>query len=222
MNKKDILTKIYAIFDQQAKSWTIACKKSCSDCCTDRIWMTSLEGQLIIDYLKSQSMLALLDKITQSPVQKRYHPKTTTNMEAILSVDDAPIPDPENDNSFQTCPFLTNNECPIYPVRPMGCRTMVSTQPCHNKGFAEMSSLSMSIATVFSQYIEHIDTNGYYGNYVNIFEYLTTSPESMPIQHIMASECLLPNQPIKYLMIPPEHRSHIQKIMLQMQKIESP
>jgi len=218
INKIEILKKIYTIFDKQVESFSIACKHFCSDCCTDRIWMTSIEGELIIDYLRSKNDLSLLDKITNIPEQKRYHPKTTTNMEAKLSVEDAPIPAPEDNNLFQTCPLLTNNECPIYDVRPMACRSMISTIPCKNKGYAEMPPISMTISTVLSQYIEHIDINGYYGNYKNIFEYLTSSPDSMSIQHVMATEKLLPNQKIKYLMIPPEHRTHLQKIMKEIEQ----
>ncbi|MBF0452706.1 MAG: hypothetical protein HQK75_18530 [Candidatus Magnetomorum sp.] len=213
LNKKEILKKLYTLFDQQVESWDIACKRSCSVCCTDRIWMTTLEGQLIVEYLQSNNMLNLLDSMNIMLPKNRYHPKTTINREAVLSVQNESVPEPDEDNTFSPCPFLTNHECPIYPVRPMGCRAMVSTRPCQNEGFAEMSPLFMSVSNVFSQYIEHIDSNGYYGNFINILNLLTTSSDAMPIQHIMASEKLLVNQGIKYMMIPPEHRLQIAPIL---------
>ena len=213
INKIELLKILYALFDQVADSWEIACKRTCSDCCTDRIWMTTIEGKLITEYIQSENMQNLYEKMNDIPINDRCHPKTTTNQEAILSVQDKPIPVPENHDIYNTCPFLSEHVCPIYPVRPMACRSMVSKTPCSEKGFAEMSPIAMSVSTVFSQYIEHIDSNGYYGNFMNILTLLTTPEESMPIQHVMAQGLSLKNIPMKYLMVPPEHRLQIQPIL---------
>jgi len=180
--------------------------------------MTSLEGKLILDYLKKNNLQYFLQHTQKFPPKKRYHPKTTINQEAWLALKDDPIPEPE-ETPIKTCVFLTNNKCSIYPVRPMSCRAMVSSTPCHKTGHAAMTSFQMSVATLFYQFIEMLDINGDYGNYLDILEVLTISPETQSIQLILVKSFLLKNQRIYQVMMPPEHRDELIPIMDEIQCI---
>jgi Fe-S-cluster containining protein len=212
LNKRQILKKIYDIYDQLSQNWELACRKLCSDCCTDRVLITGLEGIFVLEYLQAHHLQKFLKKIQTIPPDNRYHPKTTINQESWLTVNDKPIPEPE-EVPTHTCPFLTNDHCSIYPVRPMSCRTMVSSIPCRQTGQASMTSFQMSVATLFYQFIEMLDLDGYYGNYLNILEMLTTSPETQSIQLVLSKSSLLKNQRISHVMIPPEHQEELIPIM---------
>jgi Fe-S-cluster containining protein len=211
LNKRQILKTIYDIYDQLSKNWQLACKKSCLDCCTDHVLITGLEGVVILDYLKDHNLNGFLKNIQTILPDKRYHPKTTINQEAWLTVNDKPIPEPE-EAPAHPCPFLTNRQCAVYPVRPMTCRTMVSSIPCNQTGQASMTSFQMSAATLFYQFIEMLDSDGYYGNYLNILEMLTTS-DTQSIQIVLSKSSLLKNQRISHVMIPPEHQKELIPIM---------
>lgn len=217
-DKRQFLLKIYELHDALTQKWAIVCKKNCSDCCTDHVLITGLEGILILEYIKSQNLQALLNNIHTIPSNKRFHPKTTINQEAWLASNDKPIPQPE-DAPVHTCPFLTNHQCSIYPVRPMSCRTMVSSIICKQTGQATMSSFQMSVATLFYQFIEMLDAGGYYGNYLNILEMLTNPPETRSIQLALIESLLLKNQRIHQIMMPPEHQEEIIPIMDAIQKV---
>jgi len=213
-----MLKKIYEIHDQLTQKWALACKIFCSDCCTDRVLMTGLEGILIVEYLQAQNLNDIFQQVQTISPDKRYHPKTTINQEARLALNDQPIPEPE-ESPVHLCPFLTNDQCSIYPVRPMSCRTMMSSTACNKTGQAIMTSFQMSVASLFYQFIEMLDIGGYYGNYLNILEMLTTSPETHSIQLVLIKSSLLKNQRVYQVMMPPEHREELIPIMDTIQNV---
>jgi len=216
LDKRQLLIKLYEVHDTLTREWKIACKKYCSECCTDHICMTGLEGRLILEYLRIKKLQDFLNQAIRP--DKRYHPKTTINQEAWLALHDKPIPEPE-ETPLNRCIFLTSDQCSIYPVRPMSCRTMVSTLSCHNAGHATMTTFQMSAATLFYQFIEMLDLGGYYGNYLNILEMLTTPPETQSIQLVMTKTPLLRNNRIHHVMIPPEHREELIPVMNEIQNV---
>jgi len=218
MNKRQALKKIYDIHDQLTQNWNLACQKYCSDCCTDHVLITGLEGILILEYLQEHNLQNYLQIIQKIPPKKRYQPKTTINQEAWLAMNDKLIPEPD-ESPVDFCPFLNQGQCAIYPVRPMSCRTMVSSTTCNQTGKASMTSFQMSVTTLFFQFTEMLDVGGYYGNYFNILEMLTTSPETQSIQLALIKAPLLKNQRIYQVMIPPEHQEEIIPIMNSIQNI---
>lgn len=209
---------MYALYESHSNHYKLACKKFCSNCCTDRILMTSLEGSLIAAHIQQYNLHELLNQVKNIPPDKRYHPKTTINQESYLAYNDSPIPEPEEIQAH-TCPFLTNDQCAIYPARPMSCRTMISSVPCQNMGYASMSSVQMSTATLFYQFIEMLDDGGYYGNFLNILEMLMLPADTQSLQLVLTKTPLLKNQRIHYVMIPPEHRDALIPIMNSIQQI---
>ena len=79
MSKQGLLA-IYKLFDLWAEDFTFACQPGCSACCTQSVSMTMLEGELIIDYIKSEKP-QLLETISKLPTG-RFNPLTTTQFAA--------------------------------------------------------------------------------------------------------------------------------------------
>ncbi len=170
--KLNILDKIYHIHSNFMKKQNKACKKYCSSCCTINVTLATLEGLKIIRYLKTKSLLDDLKFLKHLTEKKRYQPELTTNKFADLCFNKEDIPCEDNQPDWGSCPFLTNDECSIYPVRPMGCRSMISKTICGNNNYADMDSFAVTMNTVFLQFIEHIDLKGLYGNMIDILDYL--------------------------------------------------
>jgi hypothetical protein len=75
------------------------------------------------------------------------------------------------------------------------------------------------------QVIEHIDASGFSGNLADILMFLATKEnrrahEANALKFPNAP--LISNLPIKVLMIPPEHRMHIQPILNALNNINVP
>ncbi len=114
------LTQSFAMRTHQQNK-PIACQKGCSWCCHQPVYMTTQEALLIYEYLlqavsdeqrkafqfKAEKKLKKTKGLTEEKKQKIVHP----------------------------CPFLVDDSCSIYPVRPMACRIYLSSdvQSCKNK-----------------------------------------------------------------------------------------
>ena len=132
-------------------------------------------------------------------------------------------PQERMDTSGDPCPFLTNQQCPIYTLRPFGCRCLVSNHACADKGFAEIDPLVISANTVILQYIEHLDRPGCTGNLLDIvlvmnesvwrYDYLAGRPTPRDRHRLIF------NQPMPALMIPPEHRKALGPLIHALQKL---
>lgn len=87
----------------------LSCKKGCSHCCRMNVTIVKMEAKVIVKYCKDH-------KIT---IDKDYlKEQLLTPEDKIWNTDIAP------------CVFLKNDECSIYPVRPIACRKyFVGTPP---------------------------------------------------------------------------------------------
>lgn len=198
------LREIYRLYENQIENAAIVCRKYCSDCCSTSVTMTRLEGLLVLD--------AVSKKIVPDPISglsgnifPRFQPRLSTN--AYVASCRTATDNPGDDNpgvQTGTCPFLENKACTIYPVRPFGCRCMVSKMKCDEKGVAEIDDYTLTLNTVFLQFIEHLDQNGYFGNMLDVLIYLSSGNEKIPESCIVIS-----NHPIPALMVPPAHRGRI-------------
>jgi hypothetical protein len=110
---------------------------------------------------------------------------------------------------------------------------MVSYHNCTQYGYADMDPLIMTVNNVVLQLIEHVDTGGFYGNLIDILMALTSgcnpSGSSKPsdissnpaniTENVRNLHGLLLNQPMRQLMVPPEHRAEIQPLLESLQSI---
>ncbi len=220
----DALDHLYSVYGRFIEERESACRPGCAHCCTRNVTLTSLEGARILDHLQEKEKRALLEQLNAEKDRPRFIPKLTTNRIARICIKgDALIEEGDADPSWGSCPFLQEDHlCPIYPVRPFGCRCMVSAVDCGKTGAAETAPFIITVNNVFLQYIEHLDAPGLSGNLTDLLLFL----EDPKQQEVYGSEGfsgfdpeaaeaagLIRNHPVPALMIPPKHRARIKPIL---------
>jgi hypothetical protein len=216
------LQALYRIEEEFGKSLATVCREGCACCCTARVAMTTLEGYHIAVYIERRGEDARFAQIRRRMASNRFRPRTTTNglVEICLAGGDPPAEALESDAG--TCPLLERARCPLYPVRPLACRTMRSRTDCAATGFADMDDFSVTVSSVLMQYVEHIDADGCSGNFADIMG-LFASGANRVFYAEGALGCiengLAKNRPIPVLMIPPEHRQRIRPLLEQIARI---
>ncbi len=221
-SKLDVLDQIYRIYDEFAGELDVACKRYCAQCCTCNVTLTTLEGYKIVAHLISSKKLDLFKKVKKASYKNRFQPQITTNRLADLCVEGKDLPDEKSNHMWGSCPLLTGNECPIYTVRPFGCRCFVSRHNCKEKGYADIDSFVITVNTVFLQYIEHIDAQGFSGNLTDILRVMESkNHHEFYGKNVLNApdNGLISNQPLNVLLIPPEHRVKIKPILQALQRI---
>jgi Fe-S-cluster containining protein len=219
--KLAVLEKIYGIYAKFAASLDLACRKYCTHCCTTSVTLTTVEAYKIIMDLESNPEVDWIEKIRQAAAQTHFKPKITTNQLANLCAQDLEPPKEES-SEWNSCPFLADDLCTIYAVRPFGCRCLLSRHDCGTEGYADMDDYVLSVNTVFLQGIEHMDENGCAGNLLDVLEVIA-SEENRQAYENKTLKCsavgLIANQPLNILMIPPEHRTKMEPILRSLQEI---
>jgi hypothetical protein len=222
-SKLEILDQIYQVYDNFTASLDLACKKYCDHCCTSGVILTTLEGYKIMDRLTSDSTTAVVQQIRSASELKRIRPNLTTNRLAQLCAQGVDTPEEEDNSDLPTCPLLLDHQCPIYELRPYGCRCLVSRHNCGDKGYAEIDDFVLSVNTVFLQTIEHVDADGCSGNLVDVLQAMSLEKNREAYcnraLHCSANK-LIPNQPLEVLMIPPEHRTKMEPILQELRQVK--
>ena len=159
-----------------------------------------------------QAKAACLAQIKSAAAQKRYQPRISTNQMAQKCIDGEDIPEENIDPAWGDCPLLDDRQCPVYMLRPFGCRCMMSRRDCARSGYADIDEFTLTVANLFNQFIEHLDTGGLSGNLIDVLLFLD-DPENLKAyqtgQNSLSTPGLILNHPIPVLMIPPEHRKRI-------------
>jgi Fe-S-cluster containining protein len=166
--KHKILQSIYTSFENWTKQSqdTYACCKGCSTCCSQNVTITALEGEDILRYILREDMV---DQFATALLQagELSRPKFTTNDFAKACLDGSDV-DPEIVTNEGACPFLQDNICSIYPVRPFSCRLFVSTVTCSPGNPAQVSDEHLEASTAVTQLIEHLGQKEYWGNMLDV------------------------------------------------------
>jgi len=221
--KLAILDRIYKIYEDFVSGLDVACKRYCALCCTCNVTMTTLEGYRIALFLESNGQSDLYAKVRKATSQKRFQPKVTTNRLAELCEQGKDVPDEDSGINRGACPLLTNNECPIYPVRPFGCRCFVSRIDCIERGYAEIDPFVLTVNDLLLQYIEHVDKDGHFGNLTDVLLFVQSqvSIKSCRKETLKTADTvLIKNQPIKAILLPPEHKVKVKPILQALQSIK--
>jgi hypothetical protein len=170
--------------------------------------MTSLEGFYLYRALAPLDLryLAVLQNRARKP---RFQPKISLNEFAWRCAQGHSTPEETNDPQWGPCPLLEQDLCAFYARRPLGCRCMLSTQPCDRQGHADLDDFQLTLNHLFLQVIEHLDSTGWTGNLTDTLLYFHRE-SSLEMGGQGRYPISLPpfpaNQPARVLMIPPEHR----------------
>jgi Fe-S-cluster containining protein len=187
--KQKILFTIYEIFEQWNNELDIVCRRGCSSCCTQNVCITALEGESILRFTLAEGKSLWLAEKLASP---KFHqvPKMTTNDFASACIEAREV-DPADCYNLSVCPFLENNLCSIYPVRPFGCRLFVSTKTCSSLHSAQVSDHYFEASTAVTQLIEHLGQKEYWGNMLDVIPALLDISEFREIaDHLNPSDII--------------------------------
>lgn len=217
-----VLDQLYQIYDQHINTLGIACQKFCADCCTCNVTLTTLEAHKIASGLDIDSKKQIIEKLNQRLRQNRFIPKITTNRLADICLAGDDPPEEAIDPAWGKCPLLTDNACPIYDIRPFGCRNMVSIRHCADTGAADLDEFTITVNHVFLQYIEHIDRNGFSGNLSDVLAWTIANESPDSGSHIPIKQTpLIKNSPLSALLIAPEHRQRMEPILAALRAIKA-
>lgn len=212
-----LLHRIYDLYDAFIGRQVVACRQGCACCCTRNVTMTTLEGYAIcrsVPRADFQKTAALLESTAP---EKRFRPSVTVNRMAAMCVAGEDLPEERADPAWGPCPLLAEAAlCLWYRHRPFGCRSMVSRKRCETGGTAEMDPLVLTVSTVIQQTIEHLDVMGCTGNFTDVLLALASDDrrEQYESGRLLCQNLgLLPNRPLKVLMVPPEHREAVGPIL---------
>jgi Fe-S-cluster containining protein len=220
--KLTVLERMLDIYDRFVSGFDLACEKYCAHCCTANVTMTTLEGYRIITHLAQSGEAGTLEAIHRQAHPDRFMPRVTLNRMADICARGGEPPEEHLNSDAGPCPVLAGDACPLYGVRPFGCRCMVSSRNCGQTGFAEMDPLILTVNDVLLQYLEHIDAKGYTGNFADVMRFLEADQNRQNYaagRFGAAPAGLVANQPVFVLMIPPEHRERIEPLLNQLRSI---
>lgn len=186
MNKQLILDTIYDKFDLWSSSVSGVCTKGCSACCTQEVSVSASEAEKILQYIvENRKIDWFVERV------KLYDPPTppvcTNNEFAKACFDQQEIEQAQNQASG-VCPFLIENCCSIYEIRPFSCRCFISEAVCSKTQPAEVPQYYISGATAVQQLIEHMGQNDYWGNLFDVLLALCTVYEYSEIGNRLAAD----------------------------------
>lgn len=164
--KTKILHAIYQIFEDWAQKTGPACTKGCASCCTRNVNITALEGQEILEFIIEEGREAWIgEKLGANAPLTR--PAATTNSFALACFENREL-DIEPEPDLGPCPFLEENCCQIYPVRPFACRMFLSSTTCSSSQPAQVPVHFTEAASAVSQLVEHLGQKEYWGNMLDV------------------------------------------------------
>lgn len=213
----EALERIYALYEGYLRGKRIACRPHCRLCCTTRVTVTTLEGRAILRALAPGERTLLEARVRGAAGLPRRRPSITLNGLAELWAEGLEEPSPAEEPPPGACPLLVNDLCSIYAVRPFHCRCLVSSRVCTADGAAELEEEILAVNTVFLQVIEHLDPGGASGNLIDVLADLLGKEGQAP--PAAGASGLIPNRPLRRLLLPPEHRTAVEPLLAALRRI---
>jgi len=173
--KEKVLLGIYEEFEKWEDE-DLACKKGCATCCTQNVVITAVEGDLIHRFIREQGKREWFAAKFQEKAQTRK-PEITTNGFAACCIIGEDI-EPDSYGSGSPCPFLEEDCCSIYEVRPFSCRCFASTEVCRPGVPALIGETYLSASTAVMQIIEHLGQGEFLGNMLDVLLALCDLPDN--------------------------------------------
>ena len=210
--KKEVLQAVYTVYGDWVAHFPLACEKGCSACCTSNVTMTSLEGEVILDFVKRTAREKWLQAKLARAAPGKYRQEVTLNQLAEACLQQREI-DAETPGGWDLTPciFLEEKSCAIYEVRPFGCRSFASFVRCADGMTAEMAPMHLSVNTAFTQIIEHLNSDGgYCATLTDILHSRVNSGSSTEKEH------LLPARPLPGFLLEPHEERAVKTLLEQL------
>lgn len=109
----------------------VSCRAGCAHCCRQPVFITPLEGVAINDFIEQQGMAQkVAARIRRYLEEIRGRRNGVAGLKAlwdnVRGLGPAPSQTLRRAVYGPDCPFLVNNRCSIYAVRPLMCREHIS------------------------------------------------------------------------------------------------
>jgi hypothetical protein len=221
--RRALLLALYDVYEEVVDSRLFACARTCSACCTHNVLATTVEVDLMVDYVAEMDRPDLAMRLTQNPRVPRMNPRITINHLADYCLRREEPPEPINDFDIGPCPLRDEAGCPVYPVRPFACRSLWSKELCAVDGEAVPDAVLVTLNGVFEQLIEDLDVGGLSGNLIDLFAALSDPSCRVAYQangRLEPVGVLLPNRPNPGLLVPPLHRSTVMRVLNSLERRE--
>jgi Fe-S-cluster containining protein len=182
--KEKILLGIYEEFEKWVDEKQV-CKKGCAACCTQNVIVTAVEGDLIHRHIREKGKMEwLADRLQKKGKTRKVVMTTNGFAESCLQGEDV---EPESYGNSEPCPFLDNNCCTIYAVRPFSCRCFISNITCAPGIPATIGETYLSASSAVMQVIEHLGQGEYLGNLFDVLLALCDLPENRKYVELLPS-----------------------------------
>jgi Fe-S-cluster containining protein len=205
--RHEVMASLYRAWDRLAGEEQWACGPGCAACCRNsRILLTRTEGEMMVEAIKAAGRRDLLRRLKRSPDDSVRLPVTTLNqLTRLCRMRQDPPADAGWEGSQRTCALLEHGKCPVYEVRPMACRTLLSRQRCAPEGEASLDSWWVTLGTVFLQLSEAADAGGQYGAMDRML--------ASVLGKVGEKQGFLTCEPLAGFMVPPEEAEKVQGIL---------
>ncbi len=177
--RQELLLALYSSFAQWqgALSLPFACQPGCAICCTRKVTMTAVEADLIRRFISASG-----HSWPAAPAEAAMAPplvtETTNEFAArCLHGTEGGEPEGEEEGEAGVCPYLAEDRCQIYEVRPFACRSFASLQKCRPGEAAQLPQFYLTAATAAQQLLEHVGQGGYWGNMHDLLLFLADTGE---------------------------------------------
>ncbi len=202
---EELLLALYAFQAQVEAGRDTACAPGCAACCTGRVYMTSLEGGMLLAEFRRLGRDDLLAAAVERAQGGAAPPAYTCNQLARCCLEQREPPAEANGpEDAGVCVLLEDGRCAAYAARPLACRVMASRQVCAPGGQASGDAWWLTLDTALLQIAEHLSLGGHYG----------ALPAILAEARGQAPQGLLPCEPLAGLVAPPEHQARLQRELM--------
>ena len=188
--KEKILLGIYEEFEKWARQEKTVCTEGCAVCCTQNVTMAAVEGDLIHRHIRENKQMEWFAEKLQEKGRTR-RPEMTTNGFAAACLQGEDVECGSYGNK-SVCPFLEDDRCSIYAVRPFACRCFASEEKCQRGTAAVVPESYLSASTAVMQIVEHLGQGEYWGNMLDVLLALSDLPENRKYNELLPAS--LPDQ----------------------------
>jgi Fe-S-cluster containining protein len=138
----------HAVAREEKAGRAISCKAGCGACCRQLVPIGAVEAELVrewVDNRESAEREAIQARFVQA-VESLTQAGVTDSLENRANLRSAEETRRLGLDYFKAgvpCPFLVEDSCSIYPVRPMKCREYLVTSPAANCADPNPSGIQM-------------------------------------------------------------------------------